>query len=110
MLGERFAIAEIVSLAHGLSPCARGTRGNTIILAVNHRFIPVCSGNATIVEVFIIIYPVYPRVLGERVKNLLMTRLIYGLSPCARGTRFPFLQNHRNNRFIPVCSGNASTS
>ena len=67
----------------------------------------MCSGNAIQQMQYSIRQAVYPRVLGERHRVLKPTGSLYGLSPCARGTRSRAAAAALPARFIPVCSGNA---
>ncbi len=96
------------STAPGLSPCARGTQKSFIITLPVDRFIPVCSGNASQLVSIVMIWPVYPRVLGERFAWPSHDAKKRGLSPCARGTQKALAGRALKSRFIPVCSGNAT--
>ena len=107
VLGERGASPKLPKLCGGLSPCARGTLPPPLSQAVRLRFIPVCSGNAHIIYAKPPVHAVYPRVLGERLTGFRGSLKSVGLSPCARGTLTNSRSIFSDNRFIPVCSGNA---
>ena len=66
VLGERTPQPQPQSFGSGLSPCARGTPCHSLLMISRLRFIPVCSGNASIASPVKSKLPVYPRVLGER--------------------------------------------
>ena len=107
VLGEREMAKTPKYTESGLSPCARGTRSVRGVVGKAERFIPVCSGNAYAEDAVSGWLPVYPRVLGEREMDGVISKPAGGLSPCARGTpRRPSIGN-TTLRFIPVCSGNA---
>jgi hypothetical protein len=87
VLGERFSGLNRPFVKGGLSPCARGTHNYPLISCQNVRFIPVCSGNASLGSTAHLSKAVYPRVLGERLFAAPPMAEFIGLSPCARGTR-----------------------
>ena len=51
--------------------------------------------------------PVYPRWRGELHCSRLFARLIFGLSPLARGTREKQFNEVMSRRFIPAGAGNS---
>ncbi len=90
----------------GLSPLARGTRGNSFLDAALLRFIPAGAGNTLPSLVDEKSITVYPRWRGEhwlRAKTGVCRR---GLSPLARGTPLTESDIARACRFIPAGAGN----
>ena len=71
------------------------------------RFIPGYAGNAAETSGSLDFRPVYPRLRGERILNLLRCFGHTGLSPAARGTLMMIGRPMVFVRFIPGCAGNA---
>ncbi len=90
----------------GLSPLARGTPWRSKFWWRNNRFIPAGAGNTTSWKLSICQTSVYPRWRGEHPGMAHRFRVPGGLSPLARGTRFPFLSGNIVLRFIPAGAGN----
>ncbi len=91
---------------NGLSPLARGTRGNSFLDAALLRFIPAGAGNT--VDGFSIFPPsaVYPRWRGEHSIANMLRLMKSGLSPLARGTLTKSAPGPGYCRFIPAGAGN----
>ncbi len=70
------------------------------------RFIPVLTGNTPVTDCQTCISTVYPRTYGEHSLGRLLSRIVGGLSPYLRGTLTQLTQQGRNDRFIPVLTGN----
>ncbi len=70
----------------GLSPLARGTRGNNTLKSLIARFIPARAGNTPGGRYAVGNQSVYPRSRGEHPVLLKQNRSSRGLSPLARGT------------------------
>ena len=92
----------------GSSPWARGTHCFKRHWPTSLRFIPVGTGNTSVVSLSFTPGPVHPRGHGEHFKTSEKPLMASGSSPWARGTlllrlagRFPF-------RFIPVGTGNTT--
>ncbi len=77
--------------APGLSPLARGTRGNCRNGRVDGRFIPAGAGNTRRSLSCRGIPAVYPRWRGEHFKLFAVKFDIAGLSPLARGTLLEYM-------------------
>ncbi len=91
----------------GLSPWVRGTHNNDGAVDTPPRFIPVGAGNSLSIAPLRLLWPVYPRGCGELACNLWPDCCPIGLSPWVRGTRYPFINNPTEKRFIPVGAGNS---
>ena len=90
----------------GSSPHARGTPRPARPRRWHRRFIPACAGNTRIASRAGIKHAVHPRMRGEHSKILILSKLPFGSSPHARGTRpCPGLEC-RAPRFIPAYAGN----
>ncbi len=70
----------------GLSPLARGTRGDRSYDPAWLRFIPAGAGNTWLQTNQPASGSVYPRWRGEHQHEKLFTVVAHGLSPLARGT------------------------
>ncbi len=84
--GERLHCRCVRNVVHGLSPLARGTGRLSGCAATELRFIPARAGNGDVHDLRVSVWAVYPRSRGERQILLIVFRLLYGLSPLARGT------------------------
>ena len=73
------------------------------------RFIPVHTGNTCFVKFWFATCAVYPCAYREHFKRLYSTDIFSGLSLCIQGTREFEKQNHIQQRFIPVHTGNTSS-
>ena len=91
---------------YGLSPLARGTRGNGNRPRGRGRFIPAGAGNTATRCSNEPFDPVYPRWRGEHAQNDRRSEDSGGLSPLARGTRRPDQVMVLPLRFIPAGAGN----
>ena len=92
----------------GSSPRVRGTRRRRRRRPPIVRFIPACAGNARSPFRPASIYPVHPRVCGERRIGGQHREQAAGSSPRVRGTRAPLSAPPVSARFIPACAGNAA--
>ena len=90
----------------GLSPLARGTRGNLPGDNVYGRFIPAGAGNTSFAHPRVNAGTVYPRWRGEHATTQSGDNLTFGLSPLARGTQLPGVSCSYAVRFIPAGAGN----
>ena len=109
MRGERSApFCELVAIV-GSSPHARGTRRVWNQRMSLKRFIPACAGNAHRYSAGRSVYPVHPRMRGERCRRSSFTPPASGSSPHARGTLPLKTTVGPDKRFIPACAGNATT-
>ena len=93
----------------GLSPLARGTRGNLPGDNVYGRFIPAGAGNTCEKNGSIARPAVYPRWRGEHIIRTPPRKCWNGLSPLARGTRDHAERRQPDVRFIPAGAGNTIT-
>ena len=94
----------------GSSPHARGTLCCAPDQQHGTRFIPACAGNAFAGPGGPGLYPVHPRMRGERERRPKAARPAPGSSPHARGTRMRSKPGRISRRFIPACAGNAMAS
>ena len=76
---------------YGLSPLARGTRGNGNRPRGRGRFIPAGAGNTMSGTMPRLSGPVYPRWRGEHPMDPTFAVCVTGLSPLARGTHIFYL-------------------
>ncbi|SRY07083.1 Domain of uncharacterised function (DUF2825) [Escherichia coli] len=90
----------------GLSPLARGTRGNSFLDAALLRFIPAGAGNTLPSLVDEKSITVYPRWRGEHGGRIFYIPTVRGLSPLARGTLDRKYAPIDEKRFIPAGAGN----
>ncbi len=90
----------------GLSPLARGTRGNSFLDAALLRFIPAGAGNTLPSLVDEKSITVYPRWRGEHGGRIFYIPTVRGLSPLARGTLTKSAPGPGYCRFIPAGAGN----
>ena len=74
------------------------------------RFIPVLTGNSPSFQPQVILQAVYPRAYGEQRRYLCASCRFAGLSPCLRGTGQLRHGERAKKRFIPVLTGNSTTS
>ena len=75
------------SILRGLSLCIQGTLQAKLILLSCCRFIPVYTGNTTLIQQFVVVNSVYPCVYREHIENGDFQVLGRGLSLCIQGTR-----------------------
>ena len=108
MCGERFIIPGDTVPGTGSSPRVRGTHFCTCRCILCRRFIPACAGNAFGRLPARPLYPVHPRVCGERVCPRHRVVISSGSSPRVRGTPHRCYRSKDRTRFIPACAGNAS--
>ncbi|GKW40609.1 hypothetical protein PEC301879_04680 [Pectobacterium carotovorum subsp. carotovorum] len=90
----------------GLSPLARGTPLSSSRPVCLVRFIPAGAGNTVVSNQAMLNNAVYPRWRGEHFELGALYEDPIGLSPLARGTRYPLLRLTQNQRFIPAGAGN----
>ncbi len=90
----------------GSSPRVRGTRRGPHREPRRSRFIPACAGNAWAASARGAVFPVHPRVCGERRDARELTCNWRGSSPRVRGTPRRLAADHPAGRFIPACAGN----
>ncbi len=95
-------------LTFGSSPRVRGTGSAGWSYARVHRFIPACAGNGNQLICIINVFPVHPRVCGERLPAMNFAPSEHGSSPRVRGTAGPLEQTRGPGRFIPACAGNGA--
>ena len=93
----------------GLSPLARETPHTDRGVCCTRRFIPAGAGNTCIGVLALRNVPVYPRWRGEHANFAIMTLMVNGLSPLARGTLTRFVCRDSAPRFIPAGAGNTQT-
>ncbi len=91
---------------YGLSPLARGTRGNGNRPRGRGRFIPAGAGNTMSGTMPRLSGPVYPRWRGEHPMDPTFAVCVTGLSPLARGTLQLDARMNLLTRFIPAGAGN----
>ena len=108
--GEQVLLALCPHLQNGLSPCLRGTGTLASWSALFQRFIPVLTGNRFTWWSQTITAPVYPRAYGEQARISIAVTICTGLSPCLRGTVVSIVPALRQQRFIPVLTGNRPES
>ncbi|SLW01307.1 Domain of uncharacterised function (DUF2825) [Klebsiella pneumoniae] len=94
---------------YGLSPLARGTRGNGNRPRGRGRFIPAGAGNTMSGTMPRLSGPVYPRWRGEHPMDPTFAVCVTGLSPLARGTLQLDARMNLLTRFIPAGAGNTAT-
>ena len=92
----------------GLSPLARGTRGDLIRNGYASRFIPAGAGNTFEIPELIVGDSVYPRWRGEHLSESGDLLNGCGLSPLARGTHPHIRDFPDRRRFIPAGAGNTN--
>ena len=107
MRGERLTLAGLLLVVAGSSPHARGTQLLPFLVDPQNRFIPACAGNARLLGAMNGLYPVHPRMRGERASLRADMCSAFGSSPHARGTPNPQKNRGVIERFIPACAGNA---
>ena len=90
----------------GLSLCIQGTYLYLNILKINHRFIPVHTGNISSGHQILMVMPVYPCAYREHGKCFTGLGNITGLSLCIQGTFEAEAVLFASIRFIPVHTGN----
>ncbi len=93
---------------YGLSPLARGTRGNGNRPRGRGRFIPAGAGNTMSGTMPRLSGPVYPRWRGEHPMDPTFAVCVTGLSPLARGTLQLDARMNLLTRFIPAGAGNTT--
>ena len=108
--GEHFDIDHYAVDVNGSSPWARGTQNPDFDLQISNRFIPVGTGNTTVTLANAQMIPVHPRGHGEHASTKLALSSEYGSSPWARGTLYLSLAVIAAFRFIPVGTGNTSST
>ena len=94
----------------GSSPRVRGTRHLRDDAPRRVRFIPACAGNSQRGTKWSTTTTVHPRVCGELSLNELILVVWFGSSPRVRGTRQLGRLAVPDQRFIPACAGNSSTT
>ena len=92
----------------GSSPCLRGTQKEWIEWAQLRRFIPVLTGNTSILATNFNRTAVHPRAYGEHQGQARPKTSRYGSSPCLRGTHISSNWRAGTVRFIPVLTGNTN--
>ena len=104
--GEHTASMARMLAAGGSSPRMRGTHVTLVVKPLDNRFIPAYAGNTMWSPLTAARPPVHPRVCGEHITELNMSRSDSGSSPRMRGTQV--LQYPRIDflRFIPAYAGN----
>ena len=91
----------------GLSPRVRGKPGADFGGAVHPRSIPACAGEAWRRFWRCCTSPVYPRVCGGSLAQILAVLYIPGLSPRVRGKQYGRRRDGRGRGSIPACAGEA---
>ena len=108
--GEHRGVLGLADASDGSSPRRRGTPRLEIVQRDAPRFIPAQAGNTR----WLFSRPrpgtVHPRAGGEHAVNLTVNVSSAGSSPRRRGTRFPVVIGHLDNRFIPAQAGNTGNS
>ena len=104
--GEHGDLLNLPPGINGLSPLARGTRGEFSRNARLSRFIPAGAGNTSRCRSCSGSGPVYPRWRGEHHRYPIVIRPAPGLSPLARGTHRHATDHASGLRFIPAGAGN----
>ena len=92
--GELFFQLQHCCCIDGLSPLARGTLNQVVVLSAAGRFIPAGAGNSRARGDSGRACTVYPRWRGELRARITFANKVSGLSPLARGTQ---------NRYLPGC-------
>ena len=85
--GELFFQLQHCCCIDGLSPLARGTLNQVVVLSAAGRFIPAGAGNSARQAIWNTCCSVYPRWRGELQRGDVYNKKLFGLSPLARGTR-----------------------
>ena len=98
--------AQMMAQLPGLSPLARGTLIDRILLSCFYRFIPAGAGNTQGFPATNLGMTVYPRWRGEHANLLRLRPILRGLSPLARGTPDESGESVDRHRFIPAGAGN----
>ena len=106
--GEQLTSSKIKITQSGSSPRVRGTAWNFGLGRDNHRFIPACAGNRSMMVLQGQAPSVHPRVCGEQPLSTAAEARTYGSSPRVRGTGFIYLRLSDTRRFIPACAGNSN--
>ena len=83
---EHFVLVITPALLFGLSLCVQGTHRRLPQILPTERFIPVCTGNASMNDTARKLGTVYPCVYRERSIISIETSNIPGLSLCVQGT------------------------
>ena len=86
--GEHLDLLIGKNILVGLSPLARGTQLDGTKSMFNSRFIPAGAGNTLATFSTGAGFAVYPRWRGEHGCAADNKKLLYGLSPLARGTQY----------------------
>ncbi len=84
--GEHQSRIRYPTCIFGLSPLARGTRGDRSYDPAWLRFIPAGAGNTSTKNYLLSLLTVYPRWRGEHCNSPSLISAVGGLSPLARGT------------------------
>ena len=100
----------LVLTSGGLSLCIQGTQIPFINRLLNGRFIPVYTGNTWAAKWSCDGISVYPCVYREHEITITILLLFSGLSLCIQGTLSIVKINFWCARFIPVYTGNTSTT
>ena len=95
---------------NGSSPRVRGTHLHPFLLAADHRFIPACAGNTAGYSAVLAPASVHPRVCGEHVRIFHDPARVIGSSPRVRGTLDRQTALRCDQRFIPACAGNTTST
>ena len=94
----------------GLSLCIQGTSQDMNTYLEIIRFIPVHTGNISILQTIYFAPPVYPCAYREHQNSVYPKFSKCGLSLCIQGTLKRLNQNQPAIRFIPVHTGNIKMS
>ena len=106
MCGERAHRPLWLYTAVGSSPRVRGTDPNLFVEDLDDRFIPACAGNGGQGQGHVVVFPVHPRVCGERDHSVRAAMYSVGSSPRVRGTDIWSFTSSSVTSFIPACAGN----
>ena len=103
--GETGAQRALAPVVYGLSPRVRGNLRNTPPRPLVPRSIPACTGKPSGCATRASVIRVYPRVYGETVCPLFLSRCRMGLSPRVRGNPGNVLPGSAGHGSIPACTG-----
>ena len=98
-------LGSITLKSQGLSP---RVRGNLLLAApdvARSRSIPACAGEPDHTDLYVDLFPVYPRVCGGTNKRRYVAMWCGGLSPRVRGNRLTAGPSYSWHRSIPACAG-----
>ena len=108
--GENAASAAREKEEKGSSPRVRGKRRLKHPSICRDGLIPACAGKTSRIGNQRRTWRAHPRVCGENLQDLSLTRLLAGSSPRVRGKLVPFPAYNNAVGLIPACAGKTQHS